>query len=349
MQRVSGNQKPIQFDENGNVYFPGTSFARTCDEAGVCTMAAADWNPRIYRLNAADLTVTQLTQDNQKISYFLVLPTGEIAYQSINTQTGDIALYLWRKTQDAANVNGTTTNLTGSTVAVDFFTVDNYNTIMWGGWGESGMRFARPAMTTSLIEKATLNTKNLWTDTTDYVCDPAFAQYRTSVGGRWEWDTSNPTKCQSTYVQTCDSMGYCENYTDQCPQESSIASSTKSMLKQLNGLKPYPPRRIVVGDDGKLYGLFVDTITKNTTVKTKKTITYWGYDSQWNWVQQSANYEYDACNDPNKIEYYTVLKIHQILPYSSIPRAEIMFKKSFPDQQFSWQQWMGSTPFQVSN
>ncbi|MDH4161687.1 MAG: hypothetical protein OEW15_03225 [Nitrospirota bacterium] len=295
MQRVSGNQKPIQFDAVGNMYFPGTTFTQVCDNDGICTMAAADWKPRIYRMKTDDLSVTALTQDNQKISYYLVLPTGEIAYQSMNIQTGEIALYLWKKTEGAANVNGTTTNLTGSTVGVDFFTVDNYNTIMWGGWNESGMRFARPAMGTSLIEKATLNTKNFWNDLTDYACDPTYYSYQVAYGG--------------------EGGAYLPDY---------IVRN----LKQQNALKPYPPRRIVVGDDGRLYGLFEETLVKNTRTKDD-----WGNE---------------ICNSPDKMDYYTYLKIFQILPYSPIPKARIEFKKLFADQSFSWQQWMGSTPFQVS-
>lgn len=298
MQRVSGNQKPIQFDANGNMYFPGTTFTQSCDSAGLCTMAAADWKPRIYRVAAKDLTVKALTQDNQKISYYLVLPTGEIAYQSMNTQTGEIALYLWKKTEGAANVNGTTTNLTGSTVGVDFFTVDNYNTIMWGGWNESGMRFARPAVGTSLIEKATLNTKNFWNDLTDYACDPQYYSYQAA---------------------------WCQN--GNCPLNN-FPTTIIQTIKQQNGLKPYPPRRIVVGDDGRLYGLFEETLVKNT--RTKNTAGQ------------------EVCNSPDKMDYYTYLKIFQILPYSPVPKARIEFKKTFAGQQFSWQQWMGSTPFQVS-
>ena len=275
MQRVSGNQKPIQFDSEGNLYFPGTTFARRCVD-GTCVMSAADWNPRIYRMKKADWSVVALTQDNQKISYFLALTTGELAYQSINSQTGDIALYLWQKSSSSMNTNGTTINLTGSTVGVDFFNVDTYNTIMWGGWAQNGIRFAKPA--TSGIEKATLDTINFKPKTED--------------------------KC--------------------------------SVTKGVSASTPYPPRRIIVSDDGKLYGVFEES-TKELKDPSKA--------SAGGGTMPGVGLDY--C-DSNNFNYFTMLKVYQVLPYSAVPKLELKFPKLFPDQSFSWQQWMGSTPFQVS-
>ncbi len=264
LQRVSGNQKPIQFDTDGNMYFPGTSFVRRCDGSGQCTMTAADWNPRIYRVSKSDNSVIALTQDNQKIYYYLVLSTGEIAYQSINPQTDTITLYLWQKGIDPTiNPNGKTINLTGNAVAVDFFTVDTYNTIMWGGWSDGGIRFARPAAS-GLIEKATLDT---------------------------------------TIFKSSGSSGG-----DNC---------------SINLTNSYPPSRVIVGDDGKLYGVFQDGVSKP-----------------------------DPAN-PDTYKCYTSLKVYQVLPYNAVQKTEILLDKNaimtLLEGGGSGLQWMGATPFQVSN
>lgn len=259
LKRVSSNVKPIQFDGDGNLYFPATTFTRSCDDAGNCTMNAADWSPRIYRVAVADGSVIALTQDNQQISYYITLTTGELAYQSIDAN-GNTALYLWQKGVDPTiNPNGKTVNLTGNTVGVDYFTADSYNTIMWGGWTESGIRFARPASSSSgLIEKATLDT-NIY-----------------STG------------------QSGDLFG-----------------------------NSFPALRVIVGDDGRLYGVF-----------------------------QELSSEQDP-NDPNKEKYFTTLKVYEVLPYNPIPKVQVKIPELNPigallGQNATWQQWLGSTPFQVS-
>ncbi len=257
LQRVSSSQKPIQFDSRGNVYFAATTFNRTCDNSGVCTMVAADWNPRIYRLTTSTGAVIALTQDNQKISYFMTLQTGEIAYQSIDVN-GDIALYLWQAGIDPViNPNGKTINLTGRTVGVDYFAVDTYNTVMWGGWTENGIRFARPSAS-GLIEKASLDT-NIFKTRTNFN----------------------------------------------------------------NNFANYPALRVIIGDDGKLYGVFQDFVREPDP------------------------------NDPNKDVYFSNLKVNQVLPYLSIPKIQVkiqikdIFSEVYGGKK-TWQQWMGYTPFQVS-
>ena len=51
MRAISGDQKPIQFDDDGNVYFAATEINRECDEEDEtdCSITLSRWSPRIYR------------------------------------------------------------------------------------------------------------------------------------------------------------------------------------------------------------------------------------------------------------------------------------------------------------
>ncbi|MBW1691951.1 MAG: hypothetical protein JRJ70_14625 [Deltaproteobacteria bacterium] len=250
MQTVCGDQKPIQFDDDSNVYFTGTTFEREewedCwwDEGAqtnICTthymINQTTWNPLLYRLDNETGEIDDLTPDNTSVQFFVVLPTGEIAYQSWNIDTWSAGgLYMWQ--------DGQTIPLSGETWGVNFFTGDTSNAVMWGSWDEYGVRFARPR-TQGGAERATLNTK--------------------LFGGA---------------------------FSDQY-------SST--------------PRRIIVGDDGRLYGVFESWLSE--------------YDStQEMWI------------------YDTVLSVFQILPYDGIPKVEL----SLGDDPNAWWNWMQDTPFKVS-
>ena len=253
MQTISGNQKPIQFDSDGNLIFTATEFEReedcweNCwweqlpDGSGhdVCETQCnywipwTDWRPRIYRVVNDTGEITAITQDNQSIDYFLVLPTGEIAYHSFEQHgsTND-RLWIWQ--------DGTTIDLSSSAMGnfgVDFFTIDTKNAVMWGEWNTRGIWFARPRATSG-VEKAVLDT-NLF-------------------GGNIHGDSK--------------------------------------------------PRRVIVADDGRLYGLFENHL--------------WDHENQ---------------------QGYTVLSLYQVLPYDGVPKLEL----TLSDNWFWWD-WMRKTPFQVS-
>jgi len=250
MQRISGNQKPIQFDDDGNLFFSATEFTREenswdeCwwDEGAqqeVCTtrydywINHTNWNPRIYRVEKATGEIIALTQANQSIDYFLVLPTGEVAYHSYERHGGtNDMLWMWQ--------SGTTIDLSSSAMGnwgVDFFTIDTKNAVMWGEWNTSGIWFARPRATVG-VEKAVLDT-NLF-------------------GGNIHGDSK--------------------------------------------------PRRVIVADDGRLYGLFENHL--------------WDHENQVG---------------------YTVLSLYQVLPYDGVPKLEL----TLSDNWFWWD-WMRKTPFQIS-
>lgn len=249
MQTVCGDQKPIQFDDDSNVYFTGTTFERDSweecwwDDAAqqnVCTTVygvyTTTWNPLLYRMDNETGEIDDLTPDNTFVQFFVALPTGEIAYQSWNIDTWQGGgLYMWQ--------DGSTIPLSGETWGVNFFTGDTSNAVMWGSWEEYGVRFARPRAEGG-AERATLNTR--------------------LFGG-----------------------AFSDEY-----------SST--------------PRRIIVGDDGRLYGVFES------------------------WLS-----EYDSSTD--MWNYFTVLSVFQILPYDGIPKVELTL-----DENTYWWNWMENTPFKVS-
>lgn len=250
MQRISGNQKPIQFDDGGNLFFTATEFERQEDcwehcwwddatQQNVCETQCnywinwTDWNPRIYRMDKDTDEIAALTQDNQAIDYFLVLPTGEVAYHSYEQHGGtNDKLWMWQE--------GMTIDLSSSAIGnwgVDFFTIDTKNAVMWGEWNTKGIWFARPHDPVG-VEKAVLDT-NLF-------------------GGNIHGDSK--------------------------------------------------PRRVIVADDGRLYGLF----------------------ESWLWDHENQ-------------EGYTVLSLYQVLPYDGVPKLELTLSNNW-----FWWDWMRRTPFQVS-
>ncbi len=254
MQAISGDQKPIQFDDDGNVYFSGTAFTRQenswdeCwwDEGAqteVCTTRTdywiqdTSWNPLLYRLDHETAAITDITPDNTSVNVFIVLPTGEIAYQAYNidTWTGG-GLYMWQ--------DGATIPLSDATWGVNFFTGDTKNAVMWGAWEDPGVRFARPR-TAGGAEKATLDTR--------------------LFGGNF-------------------GTGNCST-----------------------------PLRIIVADDGRLYGVF-----------------------------ESWQSEYDS--DTTNWTYSSVLSVFQMLPYDGIPKVEL----TLDDSAGGWWGWMENTPFKIS-
>jgi hypothetical protein len=250
MQRISSNQKPIQFDDYGNVFFAGTEFERESEtwewyewndetqQEEVVThtdywIRDTSWNPRIYRMDKDSGEIAAITQDIQTVDYFLVLPTGEIAYHSFDQHGGtNDRLWMWQ--------SGTTIDLSSSAMGnwgVDFFTVDTSNVVMWGEWNTNGIWFARPRSAGG-VEKAVLDT-NLF-------------------GGNQHGDSK--------------------------------------------------PRRVIVADDGRLYGLFESHL--------------WDHEKQ------------QDC---------TVLSVYQILPYDGVPKLELTLSNNW-----FWWDWMRETPFQMS-
>jgi len=255
---VSGNQKPIQFDEDGNMYFAATSFTRQSsswcvdfDENGNCIeeqesywLDHVSWDPRVYKMDASTGDVSAVTQDNEIVTFFLVLPSGELAYQSWQTNGNYTStLYILQ--------GNSKINLTDGTGWIEFFTVDTGNTVIFGdgnwGSGASGVKLARPTSGGGIFKSA-LNT-SLFGD---------------NQNGNW----SNPT-----------------------------------------------PRRIILADDGRVYGVF-----------------------------EGGRSEQSDPNDSNTWQWIPTLKVYQVLPYDGVPKVELDLD---PNSNW-WDIFFAGTPFQIA-
>lgn len=263
MKTISGNQKPVQFDDEGNVYFLATDFQR--DDNSWCDNGRGDsketceadngrwnteywingsnWNPRLYKYTSSTSELKAITQDNENVEFFAALSTGDVIYQSQST-TGTWSSKLMMKKANSDSV----INLTGDTWGVDFFTIDTRNTVLfgqnsWNGSGEDGIRIVQPGSVG--VKKTTLNTSK-------------FGQ--NSGNGSWQ----NPK-----------------------------------------------PRRIIVADDGKIYGVFEGGKDSYNT------------DGSWKKWEQTLN-------------------VYQMLPFDPIPKAQLNLGDN------DWWTWMGDTPFQIS-
>lgn len=165
LKTISGNQKPIQFDADNNMYFTATKFVvtkngKSCTnfeindvtgeqrclievyETNNISIDKSDWSPRIYKQDAITKKVTLLTQDNQMIDFFTVLSSGEVVTQYTDQTSNKSKLSLIQGNQ----IIDLKTNNWG----IDFFTVDNGNTVIFGGnshdysSSDNGIRLAQP-------------------------------------------------------------------------------------------------------------------------------------------------------------------------------------------------------------
>ncbi|MDX1342097.1 MAG: hypothetical protein R3227_07080 [Reinekea sp.] len=172
MKAVSGNQKPIQFDAAGNLYFAGTTFTvqedswdncffdesiqeEVCETITNSWLNQTNWQPRIFKRLVGETNATAVTQDNEYVEFFSVLKSGELVYQSRNESDWTALLKMLQGTSIIDLTDGTGWG-------IDFFTVDDRNAVIfgqadWSGSGTNGLRFARPR-TTFGVEKASLDT-----------------------------------------------------------------------------------------------------------------------------------------------------------------------------------------------
>ncbi|MBT7307953.1 MAG: cadherin-like domain-containing protein, partial [Gammaproteobacteria bacterium] len=143
---VSGNRKPIQFDSEGNLYIAASSFSVNAQNQ----ITPAQWQPTIYRQQKGSESLTPLTSDLTEVNYFLTLGSGEVVYHATNRTNGNNELYLYQQ--------GQTIPLTAnSDWKMDFFFPDDFNSIVWGSWESSGLRFASPRLGGG-VEKVTIDT-----------------------------------------------------------------------------------------------------------------------------------------------------------------------------------------------
>lgn len=274
-QRVSSNQKPIQFDQDGNVYFLATTFnvqssggwcegqnwdaittgtAEEYDDQGNtvgCTAEAedagfvyydnvwidggSDWRPRLYKYNPTTETSETLTQDNEGIEYFTALSSGDIVIQGWNDSTQ-------KQTFAVLKTIGSRISLLESDWGLEFFATDSESTVVFSDWSNtSGLRMAKPVG--AGVQKTVLG----------------LDKFAVNSGGSY----TNPT-----------------------------------------------PRRVILADDGNLYGVF----------------------ESWN----------SFMDKNNQWVSNTTLSVYQVLPYDPVPKAQLTLGDN------DWWTFMEGTPFQIS-
>lgn len=226
-QKISGDQKPIQFDDQQNMYFTANTFSVNTDN-GPCNdfetnedtgeqrcvseteseysnlwINPGNWNLTVYKQDAVTKEVTAITQDDQSVDFFVVLGSGEIVVQSYNSTSGIAELNMIQGTQII--------DLTTDNWGVDFFTVDSANTVLFGHAdgnfsSKNGIKFARPRPDGG-TDKASLNTSLFSSYNGDDWVDPKPRRvlkgdngriYGVFEGGRGKLDFNNDWEWEET-------------------------------------------------------------------------------------------------------------------------------------------------------
>jgi len=124
-QKVLGaDEKPIQFDEAGNAYFMGTDVNSTNSK------------PVLYK-HSADNSLKNISTDNEVIEYFSVLPNGDIIFRSEFTYSTGV--------RNRLNIlqGNSKIDITKERWNIDFFTSDNYETLMFGDYTNKEIKLVR--------------------------------------------------------------------------------------------------------------------------------------------------------------------------------------------------------------
>jgi len=166
--------KPIQMDDDGNIYYLGRPFTVNentwCDEwdnAGNCVNEHSDYNidynwdiqPVIRKISVRTdedgnplydenghlvyQDPAYITPDNSFITSFMVSKGGILVYTFANWETGDGGIRMY--------VDGSTNNLTDDTTSGwwgdMFYVIGDGGTVIYGsgssGWGSEGVKFAQ--------------------------------------------------------------------------------------------------------------------------------------------------------------------------------------------------------------
>ena len=128
--KIEGNgRKPIQFDAQGNVYLVGQPFSVTNNKVSKASYAV------LYKIDSKTLSASPLTQNNESVSFFSVLSSGEPVI-ALSTGTG-YNLILFTKTGARRTLE--------SGVSDPFVTLDSYRSVLYGNAspGSSGIKAFR--------------------------------------------------------------------------------------------------------------------------------------------------------------------------------------------------------------
>ena len=128
--KIEGNgRKPIQFDAVGNIYLVGKPFSVVNNKVSKASYAV------LYKIDSKTLSASPLTQNNESVSFFSVLSSGEPVI-ALSTGTG-YNLILFTKTGARRTLE--------SGVSDPFVTLDSYRSVLYGNAspGSSGIKAFR--------------------------------------------------------------------------------------------------------------------------------------------------------------------------------------------------------------
>ena len=137
LQTISNNNKPLLFSNNGTLYFGGREFVRDdrCLENPNDHCYIRSESVLFVYSVATDGTVTKLTNDLMNVESFQVLADGQLVIYGWNEASGQQELNL---------VNDGQTLRISQTWGVEFFTVDDDRTVVFGDYSDRNIRLARP-------------------------------------------------------------------------------------------------------------------------------------------------------------------------------------------------------------
>ena len=163
--KIEGNgRKPIQFDAQGNIYLVGQPFSVTNNKVSKASYAV------LYKIDSKTLSASPLTQNDESVSLFSVLPSGEPVI-ALSTGSG-YNLILFTKTGARRTLE--------SGVSDPFVTLDSYRSVLYGNAsaGSSGIKAFRTHKDDESLEQVALDySPNANADTTG-------SRYTLQTGGK---------------------------------------------------------------------------------------------------------------------------------------------------------------------
>ncbi len=140
------SQKTIQFDDNGNLYILGNSFTVNNDKTAITKITTG----RLYKVLVSDLTNKAITQDNEDVTFFTTLKSGEVVAQLTRGNGNDFVMI-----QNNANASRLTLD---SGTNNHFVNTDTYRALIYGNFGgtDKAIRMVRSA-TSGGIERVSLD------------------------------------------------------------------------------------------------------------------------------------------------------------------------------------------------
>ena len=278
-QKVSSNQKPIQFDTDGNAFFLGTTFT-TIDGGGWCDgqnwdvlTEANNWDPNLYDDNGV---VTGCTDEAL---------AGGFTYQSsvwIDNTNWNPTLF------KHIEADGTTETLTQDNENIQYFTALNNGDVVFQGWNDTTQKQTFALLKGNTGSRISMLEADWGLEffTTDSESTIIFSDWTNSAGLRM-------VKPVGAGVQK-------------------TVFGLENFAANNGGTYTNPtPRRVILADDGNLYGVFESWNSYYDSTTTQ-------------WVSTSA------------------LTVYQVLPFDPVPKASMDMGND------GWWSFMQGTPFQVS-